>query len=200
MRYQLSFKPGHASWWNSDANSRLPSLMQLLFSFDQSMRVDETLMQTLACQLSCSSCSRLTSTWELMKLSCKLSLVNSHAALVLVGPGLESWWNSRFQLPSTIMLVLRLDQYLSHGSCDKKLDLRTSFTQKFRSIFKTVDGHVVYLKIRYTSSSFAILWGIIDGRSWKLPLEFDRLQLLCHLYQPLILGQPARKTHDECVK
>ena len=25
--------------------------MQLLFSFDQDMRVDETLMQTLACQL-----------------------------------------------------------------------------------------------------------------------------------------------------
>ena len=27
--------------------------MQLLFSFDQDTRVDETLMQTLACQLSC---------------------------------------------------------------------------------------------------------------------------------------------------
>ena len=50
------------------------------------MRVDETLMQTLACQISCNSCSRLTRTWELMKLSCKLSLVNSHATLVLVWP------------------------------------------------------------------------------------------------------------------
>ena len=55
------------------------------------MRVDVTLMQTLACQLSCNSCSRLTRTWELMKLSCKLSLVNSHATLVLVWPGHESW-------------------------------------------------------------------------------------------------------------
>ena len=82
--------PGHESWWNSHANSRLSTLMQLLFSFDQDMRVDETLMQTLACQLSCNSCSRLTRTWELMKLSCKLSLVNSHATLVLVWPGHES--------------------------------------------------------------------------------------------------------------
>ena len=30
--------------------------MQPLFSFDQDTRVDETLMQTLACQLSCNSC------------------------------------------------------------------------------------------------------------------------------------------------
>ena len=91
-------------------NFRLSTLMQLLFSFDQDTRVDETLMQTLACQLSCNSCSRLTKdtrvdetlmptlacqlscnscsrltrSRELMKLSCKLSLVNSHATLVLV--------------------------------------------------------------------------------------------------------------------
>ena len=62
----------------------LSTLMQLLFSFDQDMRVDETLMQTHAYQLSCNSCSRLTRTRELMKLSCKLSLANSHATLVLV--------------------------------------------------------------------------------------------------------------------
>ena len=30
-------------------------LMQLLFSFDQDMRVEKTLIQTLACQLSCNS-------------------------------------------------------------------------------------------------------------------------------------------------
>ena len=47
---------------NSLANSRLSTLMQLLFSFDQDMRVDETHLQTLACQLSCNSCSRLTRT------------------------------------------------------------------------------------------------------------------------------------------
>ena len=45
-------------------------------------------------QLSCNCCSRLTMTRELMKLSCKLSLVISHATLVLVWPGHESWWNS----------------------------------------------------------------------------------------------------------
>ena len=48
--------------------------------------VDETLKQTLACQLSCNSCSRVTRAWELMKLPCKLSLVNSHVTLVLVWP------------------------------------------------------------------------------------------------------------------
>jgi hypothetical protein len=54
------------------------TLMQLLFSFDRDMRVEKTLMQTLASQLSCNSCSRLTGAWELRKLWCKLSLLNSH--------------------------------------------------------------------------------------------------------------------------
>ena len=62
--------PRYESWWNSHANSRLSTLMH------------------------CNSCSRLTRTRELMKLSCKLSLVNCHATLVLVWPGHESWWNS----------------------------------------------------------------------------------------------------------
>jgi hypothetical protein len=34
---------------NSLVNSRLSTLMQLLFSFDQAMKVEKTLMQTLAC-------------------------------------------------------------------------------------------------------------------------------------------------------
>ena len=38
------------------------TLMQLLFSFDQDMRVEKTLIQTLACQLSCNSYPRLTRT------------------------------------------------------------------------------------------------------------------------------------------
>ena len=36
------------------------TLMRLLFSFDRGMRVEKTLMETLASQLSCKSCSRLT--------------------------------------------------------------------------------------------------------------------------------------------
>ena len=40
---------GHENWRNSHVNSRLSTLMQLLFSRDQDMRVDETLV----CQLSC---------------------------------------------------------------------------------------------------------------------------------------------------
>jgi hypothetical protein len=77
------------------ANRRLSTLMQLLFSIDRCMRVEKTLiMQTLACQLSCNSCSRLIKQWKLRKLSCKLSLVNSHATFVLVSSSNESWKNS----------------------------------------------------------------------------------------------------------
>ena len=65
-------------------NSPLSTLVQLLFSFDQAMKVDETLMQTLGCHLSFNSCSCLIKQLKLMKLSCKLSLVNSHATIVLL--------------------------------------------------------------------------------------------------------------------
>ena len=59
--------PRHEGWENSHTNSRLSTLMQLLFSFDQDTRVKTTLIQTLACQLSCNSCSRLTRTWNSRK-------------------------------------------------------------------------------------------------------------------------------------
>ena len=58
------------------------------------MRVGKTLIHTLACQLSCNSCSRLTRTWEPRKISYKHSLFNSRATLVLVWPGHESCENS----------------------------------------------------------------------------------------------------------
>jgi hypothetical protein len=44
--------PGHENWENSHANSRFSTLMQLLFSFDRGMRIEKTLIQTLASQLS----------------------------------------------------------------------------------------------------------------------------------------------------
>jgi hypothetical protein len=74
------------------------------------MRVEKTLMRTLASQLSCNSCSRLTGSWELRKFSCKLSLLNSHATLVLVWPGHESWENSdaNSRLPILILAWPRL--------------------------------------------------------------------------------------------
>jgi hypothetical protein len=59
--------------------------MQLLFSFDRGIKVEKTLMQTLASQLSSTLMQTLAS-----QLSCKLSLLNSHA-------------NSRF---STLMQTL----------------------------------------------------------------------------------------------
>ena len=63
--------------------------MQLLFSFDQDMRVDKTLIQILACQLSCNSCSCMSRTRELRKLSYKLSLLSCHQ---LSSRYVPSWW------------------------------------------------------------------------------------------------------------
>jgi hypothetical protein len=122
------------------ANRRLSTLMQLLFSIDRCMRVEKTLiMQTLACQLSCNSCSRLIKQWKLRKLSCKLSLVNSYATLtcsrlikqwklrklscklsfvnsratvVLVWLSNESWENSHVnsRLSTLVQLLFSFDQ------------------------------------------------------------------------------------------
>jgi hypothetical protein len=115
---QSTLVHSHQLWTGSNFNELMrvfaiargnfqSTLMQLLFSFDRGFRVEKTLMHTLASQLSCNSCSRLTRAWELRKLSCnscsrltgawelrKLSLLNSHATLVLVWPGHESWENS----------------------------------------------------------------------------------------------------------
>jgi hypothetical protein len=93
--------------------------MQVLFSFDRGMRVEKTLMQTLASQLS-SILVRLLFFWPGNESWVKLSansrfstLINSHATLVLVWPGDESWENShansRFSTPinsyATLVLV-----------------------------------------------------------------------------------------------
>ena len=73
--------------------------MQLLFSFDQDMSVNETLMQTLACQLSCKSCSGLTRTCELTKLKGWWKLVRN---------GSESWLRSQLdQCNTTRVYYLR---------------------------------------------------------------------------------------------
>ena len=58
---QTDYNFDKRSWREVDASygNIHPTLIQFLFSFDQEMRVDKTLMQTLACQLSCNSCSCL---------------------------------------------------------------------------------------------------------------------------------------------
>jgi hypothetical protein len=89
---------GHESWENSHANSRFSTLIN--FSCNSCSRLTGAWeLRKLSCklsllnshQLSYNSCSRLTGARELRKLSCKLSLLNSHATLVLVWPGHESW-------------------------------------------------------------------------------------------------------------
>ena len=127
------------SWWNADESCCISLACQLALinshheltlirvsvrltsnicqaSFLNSHpRLRNTLMQTLACQLSCNSSSRLTRTWELRKLLCKLSLLNVlnphklsstlmktliqtlasqlSSTFILVWPGLERWEN-----------------------------------------------------------------------------------------------------------
>ena len=109
--------PGHESWENSHANSRFSTLIN-----SHANSRFSTLINSHA-----NSCSHLTGAWELRKLSCKLSLLNSHQlsckllfsfdramrvektlmqtlasqlsstlmqTLVLIWPGHESWENS----------------------------------------------------------------------------------------------------------
>ena len=112
----------------------------LVLAFDQDMRVDETLLQTLACQLSCNSCSRLTKTWELMKLSCKLSLVNSHATLVLVWPGHESWWNSHANSRLSTLMQL-LFSHLTRTRELMKLSCKLSLVNSHATLVLVWPGH-----------------------------------------------------------
>jgi hypothetical protein len=83
--------PGHESRENSDVNSRFPTLM------DSCSRLTRTWeLRKLSCklslfnshQLSCNSCSRLTGAWKSIKLSCKFSLLNSHQLVFLFDHGL----------------------------------------------------------------------------------------------------------------
>ena len=108
---------GHGSWENSHTNCRLSALIQLLFSFDQDSRVEKTLIRALTCQLSsivsCNSCSRLTKTWELRKLSYKLSRVSFHQLSCNSCSRLTRTWELRSliqtlacQLSSTLMQLL----------------------------------------------------------------------------------------------
>jgi hypothetical protein len=83
--------PGHESRENCDVNSRFPTLM------DSCSRLTRTWeLRKLSCklslfnshQLSCNSCSRLTGAWKSIKLSCKFSLLNSHQLVFLFDHGL----------------------------------------------------------------------------------------------------------------
>ncbi len=108
------------------------TLMQLLFSFDRVTRVEKTRMQTLlrnSHQLSCNSCSRLTGSRELRKLStvsCKLSLLNSHAImLVPVWSGNESWENSMHAL--SLLNSYQLDKQIYDHFPEETLFRKSKF-------------------------------------------------------------------------
>ena len=68
--YHATLRFNHETWENviQSLTCKLSSTFtQLLSPFDQDMRVEKTLIQTLASQLSCNSCSCLTKTWETLK-------------------------------------------------------------------------------------------------------------------------------------
>jgi hypothetical protein len=117
MQLLFLFGSGHESWENFHANSRLPTLINSCSPLTGAWE-----LRKLSCklsllnshQLSCNTCSRLTGAWELRKLSCKLLLLNSHASLVLVWPGHESWENSHVN-----KLSLANSHQLSCNSCSR---------------------------------------------------------------------------------
>ena len=130
--------PRHESWENSHSNSRFST----------------TLMHTLASQLSCNSCSRLTGAWELRKLSCKFSLLNSHqlsckfsllnshATLVLVWPAHESWENSHANSRFSILINLPRAQVLLKNF---KIEYNLSLVKSFYISRKLGGGEIVNL-------------------------------------------------------
>ena len=72
--------PEHGSWENSHTNSRLSSLMNSCSRLTKTWELRKLSYKVSVInsrQLSCNSCSRLTA-WELRKLSSQLTLVHSH--------------------------------------------------------------------------------------------------------------------------
>ena len=152
------FWPGHESWWNySHANPRLQvnshAVMQLLFSFDQDI-------------------------WQLMKLSCKLSLVNSHATLVLIRQGRK--------VDETLMQVLvgfsnswatvgilfvrgTVWVHVSQSLC-LMTTLTTNDSTRFLEFESTWSGVLIYIWLRhFFNSSIKWLnfkWGVVLSPHW----------------------------------
>jgi hypothetical protein len=122
---------GHKSWENSRANSRLSTLINshatLVLAGPPDIRVEKTLMQTLASQLSSTLMQLLFSldrdmheSWENSHANSRLStLINSHATLVLAWPGHESWenkekWSNFCRTHEKVKLVKK---YFSRKTC-----------------------------------------------------------------------------------
>ena len=159
------------------------TLMQLLFSFDWDTRVEKTLMQTLACQLSCNSCSRLTGTRELRKLSCKLSLVNSHQLswkLSLVNSHQLSWKLSlvnshqlswKLSLVNSHQLSWKLSLVNSHqlscNSCSRLTGTRE--LRKLSCKLSLVNSHATLVPVL-----------VVDTRTEKTLVQTHACQLSCN--------------------
>ena len=145
--------------------------MQLLFSFDQDVRVQKTLIQTLACQLSCNSCSRLTRTVKLENLSYKLWFVNSH----------QLSCNSCSRLTRTLeleklsyKLLFFNSRQLSCNSCS-----RLTRTSELRTVIQTLARQPS--RSRSTRIRFSLL---------KRIAKFEQLELLfVNIDKPFLTDQ-----------
>ena len=146
------------------------------------MRVKKTLLQTLASQLSCNSCSRLTRAWELRKLSYKLSLLNSHATLVRVWPGHQSWENSHtnsrfstlrqllFAFDQDIRVEKTLRQTLACQLSSTLMQLFFSFEQDMR-----IEKTLTQTFVSHLSSTLVVVW---PWRTWELRKLSYKLSLI----------------------
>ena len=112
-----------------------------------------------------------------MKLSCKLSLVNSHATLVLVWPGHESWWNSHVNsLLSTLMqLLFSFDQDTRVDETLMKLSLVNSHASQLSRNWATL--HAWHFHPNFTATNFNTFFQNFIKRDKILYLDTDTLVL-----------------------
>jgi hypothetical protein len=181
--------PRHESWENSHANSRFSissTLMQLLFSFYRGTRVEKTLMQTLASQLSCNSCSRFTETRELRKLSCKLSLLKSHATLVLVLPRHESWENSHANSRFSTLMQLLFSFY--RDTRVEKTLMQTLASQVSSSLILSTVAHLTACSFDFFSwknqqNAMRVgSWELLYREHFKLWINKIKVWWVFHIY------------------
>ena len=173
-------------------NSRLSTLvMQLLFSFDQDMRGEKTLIQTLASQLSYNSCSRLIRTWKSRELPYKLSLLNFH-----------SHTNSRFStlINSHAIPLFSFDQDMR---VEKTL-IQTFACQLSSTLVQPLSSFDQDLRVEKTliqTLAFQLLLTLVqllfsfdqDMRVEKTLIQTLACQLLCNPYPRLTRTWELRK-------
>ena len=211
--------PGHESWENSHWNSRFSTLINshaLLFSFDWDMRVEKTLIETLASQLSCNSHATLVlvwpghESWENSHANSRFStLINSHATLVLVWPGHESWenshWNSRFSTlinsHATLVLVWPGHESWENSHWNSRFSTLVQLSCNSCSrLTRTWELRKLSLKLSLLNSHATLMQLLFlfdqDMRVEKTVIETLASQLSCNSHATLVLVWPGHESWE----